>query len=90
MKFLGHQMYTIYKNWLFDLTTFTGYKLTFENNKIISYEKAFSLQDIDNNGKFEVTKFIDNIPVGIIRKSQVIVGIYYKRTFVGDFDVVYS
>lgn len=74
MNFDGHQMIKINRNWIFDCTTYIGYKVTTNKkaSKLLSYEKAFSIL-VDKSNKLHYHKYIESIPAGVIRKTNLVV-----------------
>ena len=55
--FYGHKMYKLGKNWVFDLSTFNGYKVEFKGDRIDKVYLAFSLSGDDYNN-IRVIKYI--------------------------------
>ena len=87
MKFDGHEIYRINRNWIFDLTEFTGYRTkTNKKSKLLEYTKAFKIRDNKHNCNFQYTKYIDAIPVGIMRKSEEVIKAYYKEALICEPD----
>lgn len=82
MKFEGHEIIKINRNWIFDLTEFIGYKVWTHKDQIVKYKKAFRIRDPKNDGKFDITKYIDTVPLGVIRKSQEVIRNYYREALI--------
>lgn len=79
MDFEGHQLNTIDKCWVFDLTTFIGYHVTFDkDNKVKEYTKAFVVIRNSENGNYSFDKKI-NVPIKILRKTVDIISRYRKE-----------
>lgn len=78
--FNGHKLYKIGKEWVFDLTEFIGYKVVHENGIVKSYEKAFTvIKSNDDTFKFNKKK---PTPVGVMRKSDIIIRDYMREALV--------
>lgn len=79
MDFEGHQLNTIDKCWVFDLTTFIGYHIILdENNKVKEYTKAFvAIRNNDNDSYSFDKKMI--VPVKVLRKTVDIIKRYRKE-----------
>jgi hypothetical protein len=82
--FEGHDIYKINRNWIFDLTTFRGYKIRTKKEKIIECTEAFRLKNIGKPGELEFTRVIESVPLGVLRKSEDIVREYYKEALVNE------
>ena len=83
MKFEGHELYQINRNWVFDLTEFIGYRTrTNKKNKLVEYTKAFRIKDENRDGKCVCIKYIDSIPVGVLRKSKEVIKAYYMEALI--------
>lgn len=84
MPFEGHEFFKINNNWVFDKTEFIGYKIQVDRktDTILKYEKAFKVQDKEQTCNFKYTKYINNIPLGILRKSEDIIRAYYKEALI--------
>ena len=82
MNFDGHEIYKINRNWIFDLTTFTGYKVKIHKDKIVNFDKAFVIKDQNKGETFELIKYRYDIPLGIIRKSKEVIKNYYKEALI--------
>lgn len=79
MNFDGHDICKINSNWIFDLTTFTGYKIHTKNGIISKAEKAFKIRDDNQKIKFKFTYYLDRVPIGVLRKSTKVIENYYKE-----------
>ena len=83
MELSEHELYIISKTWLFDLTTFTGYQVeTDKDGKPVRGIKAFRIEDTNRDCNFKNTRFISNIPLGVIRKAQNVIRNYYKEALI--------
>jgi len=83
MNLDGHQLYIISNDWLFDLTTFTGYRTTKNSEgKLSSITKAYSVSKQDSSNNFTFCKDIKDIPMGVLRKTLNIINTHYKNTFI--------
>ena len=74
MNLKGHELYVINSHWLFDLTTYTGYR-TSKNRKgeLNSIVKAYKVKYNQETKECKFTKFITEIPLGTLRKSRNII-----------------
>lgn len=87
MNFQGHEVYKINRNWIFDLTTYTCYKVKLKNDTVSNCDKAFRLvvcKDKETNKykKIEYIKYIESIPVRVIRKAKEIVRKYLEEALI--------
>lgn len=83
MKFDGHRLYTIGRDWAFDITTFNGYKVTkTKNGEIETVIKAFSVLRIDNEYKFKHDSI--DVPAGVFRKTKQIIQNYMKEAMIDE------
>lgn len=83
MEFEGHQLHTIDKCWVFDLTTFIGYYIRFEENQVNSYQKAFMVKRDAVTGSYVFEKTM-KVPVKVMRKTVNIVQNYRKEALLED------
>lgn len=88
MSFEGHQIFKVNKHWIFDLTEFIGYKVHLnKSGEPIKFDKAFRVLDEDKDCNFNYAKYVDKIPVGVLRKTEELIKKYYKETYLyGDSD----
>lgn len=84
MDFSGHLCYVICDGWLFDVTTFIGYKIKQEDEKITDAIKAFKIIDKNGDLNLKYTRYIDNIPLAVFRKSREVIKKYYKEALICD------
>lgn len=78
MEFDGHQLHKIEKNWLFDLTTFIGYLVELEGDKVVGYKKAFIAIKDSKSDTYSFDKIIDT-PIRILRKVVNIIQKYRRE-----------
>lgn len=84
MEFEGHQLNTIDKCWVFDLTTFIGYHVTLDaHNNVRSYTKAFIAIRDNSTGSYSFDKLM-NVPVKTLRKTIDIIQNYRKEALLED------
>ncbi len=81
MIFNGHKLYKINKNWVFDLTDFTGYKVIWANGSIVDYMRAFRTVESTNKKGYEFIKFM-TVPVGVMRKSEKLIEFYFREAMI--------
>ena len=79
--FDGHKLYKIGNSWCFDLTEFVGYKVEQTNGVVKSFEKAFIVKKDTKENTFKFDKKIAT-PLGVMRKSTVIIDNYLKEALV--------
>lgn len=83
----GHDLFIINSHWLFDLTTFIGYR-TWKNKegKLTDIKEAYRIIDnsSESNREYIYTTSLDNIPVGVIRKTYKIIDNYYSSAYAID------
>lgn len=78
--FEGHQFKKIGGSWVFDLTTFIGYRVILDNNSVIDYEKSYMAIRDNKSGTISFDKF-RSVPLGILRKTTEIIDNYRKEAF---------
>ena len=81
MQFKGHQMYRIDDHWVFDMTTFIGYKVEtagINNDTVTSYSKAFVVSRSDDTSAYTFDKMV-KVPIKILRKTVNIINNYRKE-----------
>ena len=79
--FKGHEFITINKFWVFDKTTFIGYKITIKNGEISSYTEAFKVVGTEDGKDYRVIHIIDHVPIGVMRKAVSLIRSYRKEAF---------
>ena len=87
--FKGHTIYIINKNWIFDLTEFTGYKVleVSDNGEILDVQMAFRIEPVGETYVFN--KYM-SVPVDVVRRSKKIVSEYRKEVYLEDGEHWYS
>jgi len=81
LTFSGHDIIVINNNWALDITTFTGYRTyRFKTGDIRDYKKALKVY-IHKDGSCNYKKYMDYIPVGVMRKIEVIINNYKDKNF---------
>lgn len=83
-NFQGHEFVKINKFWVFDKTTFIGYKVTIKNGEISSYTEAFSVSRDKDTGDYEFTRLMEGIPLKVMRDTLSIIKAYRKEAFLGN------
>ena len=78
MEFKGHQFYLINKTWVFDLTTFIGYKVTLQGNRVENKTKAFIVYRDKSSGVYDFSDIIE-VPIQVKRKVIEIIKRYRKE-----------
>ena len=80
MNIKGHELCVINTKWTFDLTDFVGYKTTIDKKtgKTL-YTKAFRIRDNNRQCRFKYTRYINEIPIGILNKSEQFITNRYKE-----------
>ena len=79
MVFDGHQLVKIDSEWIFDMTTFIGYKVSIdEAGQVDEYSKAFIAIRDKKTGDYSFDKLMD-IPVRILRKTVNIIQKYREE-----------
>ena len=63
----GHRIYKINRNWVFDADTNCGYKVIFESGIVKDFMLAYEVVDIHGRNKY--IKYLNEIPIGVLRKS---------------------
>jgi hypothetical protein len=78
LKFEGHELCKIDDAWVFDLTTFIGYKTVVDNGVVTDYTKAFIVIRNKDTGEYFFDKLI-NVPVKIQKIAVKIIERYRKE-----------
>lgn len=79
VSFEGHKLCKIDREWVFDLTEFTGYKVDVENGKVKGIQRAFTVTRNDNDGTYQFNRLIKEVNLGVLRKSKHIIENYFKE-----------
>lgn len=79
MNLEGHELYVINSHWLFDLTTFTGYR-TYKNRNgdLTKIIKAFKVR-YKSGDDCKFSKYIEDIPLGVLKKSKNVIKAHFKK-----------
>lgn len=80
MDFNGHQLFKIDRNWLFDLTTFVGYRVSLNGNKVTDFSKAFTVGLDDRSNSFRFNR-VASTPVRVMRKVIDLIQRYLKEAY---------
>lgn len=83
LDFKGHKLIKIDDVWVFDLTTFIGYKVKLKDNKVKDYTKAFIAIRDEVTGTYSFDKII-RVPIKTLRKTVDIIQKYRKEAFLED------
>ena len=79
--FKGHEFIKINKFWVFDKTTYIGYKVTIKDGEISSYTEAFKVVGTEDLKDYTVVHIIDPIPIGVMRKVVNLIRKYRREAF---------
>lgn len=78
--FEGHIMYTVGKDWVFNLTEFNGYRVYKDKEgKVVKYTKAFNIMQV--NGNYDYEKYI-NVPIRVLETCIKIIENYREEAFI--------
>ena len=70
MKFQGHQFVILGEQWVFDMTEFKGYKITYDaSGELESFEEAFDVEVRGHDNTLRYHKEID-VPLIIMEKTE--------------------
>lgn len=79
MDFTGHKLVIINRSWVFDMTEYIGYKTKVHKGTVISYNKAFRV-DEDANVNLVFTKEKDiKVPTYILKSVEKIIKRYREE-----------
>lgn len=79
MIFDGHQLVKIGDDWVFDMTTFIGYKVSIDGaGQVDTYSKAFIAIRDKHTGDYSFDKLMD-IPIRVLRSTVNIIQKYREE-----------
>ncbi len=79
MEFKGHTLYKIDNNWVFDLTTFIGYKVDLnDSGDVKRYQKAFIAVFKKENYSYTFDKII-HVPIRVLRRVINVIQAYRRE-----------
>lgn len=78
MAFEGHEFKKLEDNWVFDMTTFTGYKVKLNGDKVVKYTKAYIAKFNSESDEVEFFTFIP-VSIAVLRKTINVIHKYRKE-----------
>lgn len=79
MDFTGHKLVIINRSWVFDMTEYIGYKTKVNKGTVISYERAFRVEE-DANVNLNFTKELGiKVPTYILKSVEKIIKRYREE-----------